>query len=91
MDANQLKEIVQSGENQEVEFKESFHSQQKICQILCGLGNTNGGLIFFGVSDKGEFKGINGNSDELQRKIASANQCLSPTPVISIKSHKIEN
>ncbi len=85
-----LKEIIQSGENQEIEFKESFHSQQKICQILCGLGNTNGGMIIFGVSNNGDINGINENSDQLQRKIASASQCLSPTPVISIESHKIE-
>ena len=91
MDAEQLKKIIDSGENQEVEFKESFHSQQKICQILCGLGNTNGGMIIFGVSNEKRTKGINENSDQLQRKIASANQCLSPTPILSIESHKIEN
>ena len=90
MNIQQIKEIIDSGENQEVEFKESFHSQQKVCQVLCGLGNTNGGLIFFGVTDKGDIKGISENSDQLQRKIASANQCLSPTPVISIESHKID-
>jgi len=90
METEQLKEIIKFGENQEVELKESFHSQQKICQILCGLGNTNGGIIIFGVSNKGEIKGIKENSDELQRKIASANQCLSPTPIISVESHKID-
>ncbi len=90
MDTNQIKEIIRSGENQEVEFKESFHSQQKISQILCGLGNTNGGIIFFGVSDKGKPVGLKENLDNLQRKIASANQCLSPTPVISIEPHKVD-
>jgi len=91
MEIAQLKEIINLGENQEVEFKESFHSQQKICQILCGFGNTNGGVIVFGVSNKGEIKGIKENLDELQRKVASANQCLSPTPIISIETHTLED
>ncbi|MFH1711212.1 MAG: ATP-binding protein [Nanoarchaeota archaeon] len=53
MDVKQLKEIINLEENQEVDFKESFHSQQKVSKTLCGLGNTSGGMIFFGVSDDG--------------------------------------
>ncbi len=90
MNVKQVEEIIKSGENQELEFKESFHSQQKICQILCGLGNTNGGMIIFGVSNERKIMGISENLDEFQRKIANANQCLSPTPIISIETHKIE-
>ena len=90
MDIAQVKEIIKNGENQEVEFKESFHSQQKVSKILCGLGNTFGGMIFFGISDKGNLKDLKENLDKLQQKISSANQCLSPTPVISIEIHKID-
>jgi len=90
MNIIQIKEIIKSGENQEVEFKESF-GQQKASKIICGLGNTHGGLIIFGVSDNGEIKGIKGSLDEFQRKIATANQCISPKPVISIETHKIDN
>jgi len=90
MNIEQLKKVIASGENQEIEFKESFHSQQKICQILCGLGNTNGGMILFGVSNEGEIKSVQENLDEFQRKISNASQCLAPTPIISIETHKTE-
>lgn len=88
MDIKQIKEIIQSGENQEVEFKESF-GQQKICKLICAFGNTYGGLIFFGVADNGNIVGIKENKDELQRKIANANQCISPNPSLDIETHKI--
>jgi len=87
MDIKQIKEIIDLGENQEVEFKESF-SQHKICKSLCALGNTLGGVIILGVTDKGQIKGIE-NLDETQRKLASANQCISPNPIISIETHKL--
>ena len=67
-----------------------FRSQQKVSKILCGLGNTLGGMIFFGVSDNGNLKEVKENLDKLQQKISSANQCISPTPVISIEIHEIE-
>ena len=90
MDIKQLKEIINLGENQEVDFKESFHSQQKVSKTLCGLGNISGGMIFFGVSDNGGIKGVGQNLDKLQQKISSASQCISPTPIISIETHEIE-
>lgn len=89
MEISKLKEIINYGENQEVEFKESF-GQQKICKSLCAIGNTLGGFIILGISDKGKINGVSGNIDELQRKIANANQCVSPKPVISIEIHKID-
>jgi len=89
MDIAQIKQIIQRGENQEIEFKESFHNQN-ISKTLCGFGNTLGGIIFFGVSDEGDLTGIKSNLDKFQQKISSANQCLSPTPIISIEIHEIE-
>lgn len=90
MDITQIKQIIEKGENEEVEFKESFHSQQGISKTLCGFGNTLGGIILLGVSNKGNLRGIKENLDKLQQKISSANQCISPTPTISIEIHEIE-
>lgn len=90
MDVNQLREIISQGENQEVEFKESFHSNQEASKTLCGLANTLGGILLIGIDNKGGIKGIKENSDKLQQQISSANQCVSPVPTISIELHKIE-
>jgi len=90
MNIEQLEEIVKSGENQEVEFKESF-GQQKTSKLICAFGNSYGGIIVFGVTDNGRIKGVESNLDELQRKISAANQNISPKPIISIETHKTDN
>jgi len=91
MDKEQLLEIIKAGENQEVEFKESFHSSQDISKIICSLANTLGGTLILGVSDKGEIKGIKENLDKLQQKISNSNQAIYPQPLISIKPHGLNN
>ena len=90
MDTNQIKEIISRGENQEVEFKESFHSSQDVSRIICGLSNTLGGLFLLGVGDNGEIEGVKENPDRIQQKIAAANQSISPAPLISVEVHEIE-
>lgn len=91
MDVSQIKDIILKGETQEVELKESFHSHQEVSKILCGMANTSGGILFIGVKDKGEIAGIQGNLDKLQQEISAANQAISPTPLISIEVHRIDN
>jgi len=91
MDKKQLLEIIEAGETQEVEFKESFHSSQDVSKILCSLANTLGGTLIFGVSDKGKIKGIKENLDRLQQKISNSNQAISPQPLISIEHHILDN
>lgn len=89
MNQKQLKSVIENGENQEIEFKESF-SHHKVCKTLCGFGNTQGGIIIFGVNDKGKILGIKENSDNLQKEISSSSQCISPSPLISIETHIID-
>jgi len=90
MDVKQIREIIEKGENQEVEFKESFHSSQDISKILCSLANTLGGVLFLGVTDSGEIVGIKENLDKVQQQISASNQSISPVPLLSIEVHKIE-
>ncbi len=89
MDAEQIKDIISRGENQEIEFKESFHSTQTTSKIICGLANALGGILFFGVDDKGNIIGVNENLDKLQQKIANSNHVVSPIPLMSVEIHKI--
>ena len=91
MEVNQIKEIISAGETQEVEFKESFHSNQDVSKILCGLANTFGGLLILGVKDNRVIIGIKGNLDKVQQQISASNQTVSPAPLISIEVHKLEN
>lgn len=89
MDDKQIKSIITKGESQEIEFKESFHSSQSISKSICSLANTKGGILIFGVSNNGDIVGINENIDSIQRKISDANQAITPAPLISIQTNKI--
>ncbi len=90
MDIEQVKDIISRGENQEIEFKESFHSAQTTSKIICALANTQGGVLFFGVDDKSNIIGIKENLDKIQQKISNSNQAISPIPLISVEIHVID-
>ena len=89
MDTNQILKIIESGESQEVEFKESFHSSQDFSKLMCGFANTYGGVILIGVSNKKEIIGIRDNLDDLQQRISSAAQAVSSPIIPSIETHKV--
>ena len=88
MDLRQVEDIISSGENQKVEFKESFHSSQDISKIICGFANTEGGVLLLGVDDNGGIVGFGGGPDQLQQQVSCANQNVSPQPLMSIEAFK---
>ncbi len=90
MDIDQVLRVIESGESQEVEFKESFHSSQDFSKIMCGFANTYGGVILIGVNNKKEVVGVKDNLDSLQQKISSSAQAVSPPIFPSIETHKIK-
>ncbi len=64
-----LKEVIEKGENERVEFKETFwydiNTQDKnralkkeVTKAICGLLNQQGGMVLIGVSDDCEVKGL---------------------------------
>lgn len=91
MDKSQILKIVESGESQEVEFKESFHSSQDFSKLMCGFANTYGGIILIGVNKKKEIIGLSKDADEIQQKISSSAQAVSPPIIPSVEVHDIDN
>lgn len=91
MDKDQILKIIESGESQEVEFKESFHSSQRFSEIICGFANTYGGILLIGVNKKKEILGLSGDLDEIQQKVSSSAQAVSPPILPSIELHEIDN
>jgi len=64
-----LEEIIQEGENNQVEFKPTllynFSSGKAgigikgiIAKTICGFLNSNGGLLLIGITDKGDVQGL---------------------------------
>ena len=56
MNLDELNIILSRGENIRTEFKTSF--SEDVIISLCAFSNTQGGVVFVGVSDGGEIKGV---------------------------------
>ncbi len=91
MEVNQIISIIEGGETQEVEFKQSFHSAQEVSKAICSFANTFGGIVLIGVSDKKEILGVSSDTDTLQQQVSAANQSVLPTPLISVEVHKVKD
>ena len=51
-----LPDLIKTGESDTVEFKEKF--DERTIESSVAFANTKGGVIFIGVSDKNNVKGI---------------------------------
>lgn len=91
MDKEQILKIIESGESQEVELKEAFHSSQDFSKLMCGFANTYGGIILLGVNNKREIIGVKEDSDKIQQKLSSSAQAVSPPILPVIETHEIDN
>ncbi|MBI2139397.1 putative DNA binding domain-containing protein [Candidatus Woesearchaeota archaeon] len=81
--------LIKNGETQEVEFKEGCPSGHKLAEIICGLANTDGGVLILGVSAKKEIKGLHCDFDKLQQEIANVLQSIHSSPQVSTSIHAI--
>lgn len=59
MEALELLELIQKGENSRIQFKERIDDAHKFSQELAAFSNSKGGTIIIGVDDKtGDRKGL---------------------------------
>ena len=73
-----LKEIIKQGENQIIEFKPSFFTDESIpgnrnfehdcAKVISSFFNTNGGYLFIGVSDDGEIQGLDRDFEYIRNR-----------------------
>ena len=59
-----IKNIIEQGEGQYIEFKEIFNKH--VIETIVAFANTQGGNILIGVNDKKQIIGIKSNSETLQ-------------------------
>ena len=90
MEETKLREIINVGETQEVELKQSFHSSQDFSKLMCGLANTFGGMIIVGVTSHKTVVGIDEDLDGLQQKISACAQAVSPAVIPLIEVNILE-
>jgi len=58
MDRKQLINLIEDGENINVEFKQRFSDHKKIAKEIIAFANTKGGVLFFGINDNGKTYGV---------------------------------
>jgi predicted HTH transcriptional regulator len=58
MNRRQLINLIENGENLNVEFKQRFSDYEKISKEIIAFANTNGGYIIFGIDDNGKTYGV---------------------------------
>ena len=56
METLNLKQYITQGKNTTTEFKENF--DQEAIETVAPFANTHGEVIFIGVSDNGEIRGV---------------------------------
>ena len=85
--SKKLKSILEKGETQKVEFKESIGSG--LDKEMVAFANSSGGKIYLGVTDKGKIKGIN-ITNKLKSQIQNYTKNCDPEIPISIQEMKKE-
>ena len=54
MQLQDVKNLIQYSESETVEFKRSTGQRTTAAKTLCGMLNGRGGMVLFGVNDKGD-------------------------------------
>ncbi|MCD6179131.1 MAG: putative DNA binding domain-containing protein [Bacteroidales bacterium] len=84
MTESKLQQIIKQGENEIVEFKQSF--SKSVIETLVAFSNTKGGRILIGVADDGTVQGVSITEETVQKWINEVKQNTDPAilPVIDI-------
>ena len=77
--------ILSSGEDQFVEFKESY--DKSLAKEIVAFANAKGGKIYLGVTDKGVVKGIK-ITNLIKSQIQDISRNCDPSIVLNISSYK---
>lgn len=79
MNRQDLIELIEEGENLQVEFKRHFTTPEKIAREMIAFANTKGGVLIFGVDDDREVIGVDSEKSESEMIIdAAENYCEPP-------------
>lgn len=79
MKRREFLDLLEEGENLQVEFKRRFSTPEKIAREMIAFANTRGGYIFFGIDDDKEIIGVESEKSEAELiKDTAFNYCEPP-------------
>lgn len=82
MKGRELRDLIEEGENLQVEFKRKFSTHEKIAREMIAFANTKGGYMIFGVDDDKSIVGVESEKSEAELiSEAAKNYCEPPLDV----------
>lgn len=87
----ELLDLIEEGENIQVEFKRKFSTHDKIAREMIAFANTKGGYVLFGIDDDKKIVGVESEKETTELvKDAALNYCEPPLEY-SIEYREIES
>ncbi len=80
-----IKNLIQSGENQQLDFKFEISDSRKIARTLVAFSNTDGGTLLVGVKDNGRIAGVRTDEEFFMVQAAAGMYCK---PEVSFESKR---
>lgn len=91
MTRKKLLQMLEKGENLNIEFKQRFSTFEKIAKEMIAFANTNGGYIIFGIDDDGSVYGVESEKGEAELIKESAQKYCEPPVEFKIDFIELEN
>ncbi len=86
-----INQLLDKGESETVEFKESLRLLREITQSVCAFANTSGGIVCIGISDKGKIIGVDIGANTIENLANHIKNNTDPQVYPSINVEKIKN
>lgn len=87
----EIKNFIEKGESETVEFKESTGQLSRAVETLCAFANHKGGTIIFGVSNKGKVVGQSVSESTIRHISNEIARLISPPIYPSITEEKTDD
>ncbi|MBU1169562.1 MAG: putative DNA binding domain-containing protein [Proteobacteria bacterium] len=84
-----IKELIKKGESGVLEFKTAFGKET--IETLCAFANSDGGIVFIGINDKGNAIGVDANKESTQKWINQIKSSTYPAVVPDVEILKIKD
>ena len=91
MDKQKIKNLIEKGESEKTEFKESLKTLNEIGETISAFSNSNSGIILAGVSDLEKLIGVSIGKNTIENLANYIKRNTDPQIYPSIEFEKIEN
>ncbi len=88
-DEEEIKDLIQKGESENVEFKTSLSDWKRIVETISAFANTNGGHLIVGVENRGRIRGVKIGKDSIENLTNRIIQNTDPKVYPAIKIVKV--